>query len=86
MILEERAVTLAHWELGYILLDHQGWFAFEEGKGEEGGGRRMEMEEGESLLLRRRREEKHTCRVGRWGGGEEGGGEGEREERKGWMR
>lgn len=72
-------MTLAHWELGYILLDHQGWFAFEE-EGEEGrrrgeGGRRMEVEEGESLLLSRRREEKHTCRVGRL---EEGGREGRR--------
>ena len=41
-------MTLAHWELGYTLLDHQGWFSFEE-EGEEGRGEwEREGGEGES--------------------------------------
>ena len=37
-------MTLAHWELGYTLLDHQGWFSFEE-EGEEGRGERRGKKE-----------------------------------------
>ena len=79
-------MTLVHWDLGYILLDHQGWFAFRRGgRGEERGGwgrvgRRRRREgggwggQGVGCNHSLPSERKTQREGGEWGGGGGGGG------------